>query len=151
MTEQRTQRDFSETEQQKARSSRSSSTTTTGTTTTYHTEPGVSRIDPWDLEAIREAYTDLLGPLNSFKAQIIEAAMQNGMTAGAILDAIRQTAFAPRPSHAYLTAIIRRYITYGIHTAEEAEADRQEYAMRREAANRERAAWYKDPRDNMPW
>ena len=152
MTEQQIHSDNRVTERERAAgSSSSTTTTTTSTTTTYNTEPGVFRVNPIDLEAIRSGYVDILGPINSIKARAIEAAIAHGLDASAILDALEQTALAARPSHAYLCAILRRYITQGIRTAADAEADRAEYAARREAANRERAAWYADPADAMPW
>jgi hypothetical protein len=120
-------------------------------TTTIDTEPGVLLLHPVDMEAIRTGYVDILGPINAIKARAIEAAINSGLDASAILDALEQTALAARPSHAYLCAILRRYITQGIRTAADAEADREAYAARREAANRERAAWYADPSDDMPW
>ena len=149
MTEQRHFIDVTEKEREGARESRSSSSSTT--TTTMAHGAGRVLIDPQDLEAIRTGYYEILGPLNSVKARIIEAAFMNGVEASAILDALEQTALARRPSHAYLCAILRRYMTFGIRTAEAAQQDRDEYAARREAANRERAAWYADPADNMPF
>ena len=76
------------------------------TSSSYHTEPGVL-CAPHDLEAIRQGYEQVLGLLNVFKARDIEAALRSGLDAGAILDAIEETAMAPRPSHYYLRAILR--------------------------------------------
>jgi DNA replication protein DnaD len=98
-----------------------------------------------DLEQIRQMYVDVLGPLNAIKAQGIERAMKQEIEPSAILDALEQTALAPRPSHAYLMAILRRYAAAGIHTADEAEADRQRFAIERAAASRERSTWYDAP------
>lgn len=108
-------------------------------------------MNPIDLEAIRTGYVDVLGQLNAYKAQDIERAIAFGLDASAILDALEQTALAPRPSHAYFRAILGRYISQDIKTAQDAERDRDKFRARREAANRERAAWYADPADNMPW
>ena len=127
----------------------SSSSSTTTTTTVAHAPGRV--LDPQDYEAIRTGYVDIIGPLNAIKAQDIEAAIQCGLDAGAVLDAIEQTGLARRPSHAYLRAILRRYAQFGIYTRDLAELDREKFAARREAANAERASWYADPQDAMPW
>ena len=127
---------------------RQTDTTTTNYSTTINTEPGV--LSPIQLEAIRTAYVDVIGPLNMYRAQIIEQAMATGLDAGAILDAIEQTAMAPRPSHAYLAAILRRYIAAGITTAAAAMADRQRHAVRRAAAGREASPWYARPSAHNP-
>lgn len=149
MTQYRTESDFTETViQQRADSSSSSSTTTTTTMNN-----GAGRVlFPQDYEAIRTGYVDVLGQLNGFKARDIEWAINNGLEASAILDALEVTAMAKRPTHYYFRAILHRYATFGIHTAEDAERDREAWAARREAANRESwGAWYKDPAEDMPW
>ena len=129
----------------KQQEGRSSSTTTT-------VAHGARRVlDPQDYEAIRTGYLEVLGPLNSIKAHDIERAIAFGLDASAILDAIYQTAMANRPTHAYLRAILNRYITEGIYTEADAERDRRDYAARREAANRERASWYSDPVEEYLW
>lgn len=124
-------------------------TRSSSTTTTAH---GAGRtLNPVDLEAIRSGYVDILGQLNAIKARDIERAITCGLEASAILDALEQVALAPRPSHAYFRAVLGRYISQGIFTGQDAERDREEFRARREAANRERAAWYADPADSMPW
>lgn len=128
--------------------------TTTGTTTSssIHTEPGVHMPSAQDLEVIREYYTDLLGPLNMFKARDIERAFECGLQVSAILDAIEQTALARRPSHPYLCAILRRYAADHITTVDEAIACRERRRYDREMAMRERwSTWYASPEDQMPW
>lgn len=97
-----------------------------------------------DLERVASAYVEILGPLNAVKAKILEQAMSKGMDAGAIIDAIEQTALAPRPSHNYLSAVLRRYMAQGITSAEAAAADRQRFAARRAAAS-DVGAWYSRP------
>lgn len=140
MTEQRTKIDRVQKNHQQAGSS----------TTTIHTDPGVFCLPPQDLEAIRTYYNSILGPLNMAKAAVIERAIQAGVTASAILDALEQTALAPRPSHAYLTAILRRYMAEGITTAEEAEAQRFQRRHEREMARVEREhTWYMSPADEL--
>jgi hypothetical protein len=98
-----------------------------------------------DLEQIRQMYVDVLGPLNAIKARDIEQAIGAGLTASAILDAIEQTALAPRPAHAYLRAVLRRYVAEHVTTAEEAERTREAYRAQRAAAGRERSTWYDAP------
>ena len=128
----------------------SSSSTAIYSSSTVHGAGHV--LTPWDMEAIREGYVDILGSLNAIKARDIEAAISCGLDAGAILDALEQTALATRPSHAYFRTIIRRYMAEGIHTANEAEEAREIFRAKREAANRERwNAWYKDPADDFPF
>lgn len=137
MTEARLHRDFRETES----SSRSSSTTTT-------VAHGARRVEitPMDYEAIRTCYVDVLGAMNGVKARDIEAAIDGGLDASAILDALEETALAPRPSHYYLRAILRRYMAQGICTRAQAEQERQAFRARREAADQEAGgAWYKNP------
>lgn len=128
---------------------RQTDTTASTTSTTCNTEPGVS-ISAMELDAIAAAYNDVIGPLNMYRARTIEEAIGAGLDAGAILDAIEQTAMAPRPSHAYLAAILRRYIADGITTAAAAISDRQRHAVRRAAAGRETAPWYARPAAHNP-
>ena len=119
-----------------------------GSSTTNDTQPGVFCLSAHELEQIRLAYSGLLGDLNVYKAQIIDQAIKNGVQASAILDAIEQTGYAPRPSHAYFSAILRRYIVMQISTAKEAEADRQVRMRRRwKATHDDWAAWYDRPED----
>lgn len=147
MTEYRQHRDNTETDK---REEVISGTGSSSTTTKPH---GAGRVlHPIDLEAIRTGYVDVLGPLNAYKARDIEVAINCGLEASAILDAIEQTARAARPSHAYLVAILRRYATYGITTRQEAEEDREAFRAKQEAARRETwGAWYHDPQDDQPW
>lgn len=98
-----------------------------------------------ELEMIRQGYVDAIGPLNAIKARDIETAIGAGVQASAILDAIEQTGLAPRPSHYYLRAILRRYASEGITTADEAERSRGDYRTRRAAAGREQTSWWHNP------
>lgn len=148
MTANRRDRDNTKTADRQVSSISSSSTTST---TTLHTDPGVSWLSPYEMETIREVYEDVLGPINTYKAQAIGKAIACGLTMDAVIDAIEQTAMAARPSHAYLAAILRRYASYGLTTKQAAERDRETFAARREAANRERAVWYRSPDEDMPW
>ena len=148
MTADRTVRDNTKTAE---RQGSSISNSGSSSTTTMHTDPGVSWLSPYEMETIREVYEDVLGPINTYKAQAIGKAIACGLTLDAIIDAIEQTAMAARPTHAYLAAILRRYATYGLTTRAAAERDREDFAARREAANRERATWYRSTDDDMPW
>ena len=80
-----------------------------------HTEPGVC-ISAEDGERIAHAYLGAIGPLNAFTARMIEDAIKQGLTVDNILAAIEQTAFAPRPSPAYLRAILRSWAAHGVST-----------------------------------
>lgn len=143
MTRQRQEEEKKQTASKQPESSRSSSTTT------YHTDPGVSL---QDLEVIRQQYEKLLGPLNAVKAYDIERAFQNGLKTSAILDALEQTAMAPRPTHYYFRAIIVRYMQEGITTEEAAEKQRfqrrNQRMMQRITRDHE---WYDSPEDAFEW
>lgn len=121
-------------------------------TTSSSIAHGARRVQPspMDLEQIRTMYVDVLGALNAIKARDIEQAMNGGVTTSAILDALEQTALAPRPTHAYLRAVLRRYVAEGVTTAEEAERSREAYRAQRAAAGRERSAWYDAPAPARP-
>ena len=121
-------------------------TATATTTTTTNTEPGVLA-DPHDLELIRQAYLEILGPINVVKANIIERALMNGVKPDAILNAITETGMAPRPSHAYLSAILTRYMMMGITDMAAIEAERAEREQARREANASKWSWYSDPEE----
>lgn len=138
MTTQRQQVDIQKTERRKE------TATGTGTTTTYHTEPGVSA---QDLEEIRIHYEGVLRCyLNNVTAGDIEEAISAGLQASAILDALNQTAMAPRPSHYYFRAILKRYMREGITTREKAEEQRwkrkHDMEIRQDSQQR---AWFTNP------
>ena len=78
-----------------------------------HTEPGVS-INREAGERIVQAFTQAVGPMNYFIAQEIEKAIQQGLTVANVLEAIQITSFAPRPSAAYLRAVLRNWIRDGV-------------------------------------
>lgn len=148
MTELRRDRGFSETAEAAPTSTTYSTTTST---TTRDTEPGVF-CGPDDLETIRETYAGVLGGLNLVKARDIEQALTKGVQPSAILDAIEQTALAPRPSHAYLRAILRRYAAEGITTQAAAAADRERRRWKIETyKEQQRIAWYNPPAEDLFW
>jgi hypothetical protein len=73
------------------------------------THPGVS-ISPEDGERIVTAYTANIAPqLTAAVAAMIEEHIARGLTVDDVLDAINRTGFAPRPSPAYLRAVLRNY------------------------------------------
>ena len=84
-----------------------------------HTEPGVS-INREAGERIVQAYTQAVGPMNYFVAQEIEKAVQQGLTVANVLEAIQITSFAPRPSAAYLRAVLRNWIRDGVSHRQQA-------------------------------
>ena len=65
-------------------------------------------------ERIVQAFTQAVGPMNYFIAQEIEKAIQQGLTVANVLEAIQITSFAPRPSAAYLRAVLRNWIRDGV-------------------------------------
>lgn len=110
----------------------------TATATKYYLPHGAGRVpDPAELEQIRIAYNSVLGELNCVKARIIEQAMEYAVEPSAIIDAIEQTALAPRPSFYYFRAILTRYMNEHIHTAADAEHERY---LRREKQQNEKWA-----------
>ena len=140
-----------ETEQQ-TNNNHSSTTTSAGSSSSVATEPGVHSLSAHDLEIIRQSYVDILGQLNASKAHDIERAIKAGLDAGAILEAIDQTAMARRPSHYYLRAVLNRYICYGLLTAADVLRDREERMRERYQANREQwSTWYHNPEEDLPW
>ena len=150
MTQRQTHYDQKETEREERRTS--IDTTSSGILVSSIPHGPRRVLPPIDLEAIRTGYLDVLGSLNAIKARDIEWAIDNGLEASAILDALEQTSMAARPTHYYFRAILRRYVTEGIHDAMAAEAAREEFRAQREAARRETwGAWYQDPDHNMPW
>lgn len=82
-----------------------------------HTQPGVCIVSPEDTERICEAYTENIGNLNAAIIGMIASAIEKGLTVENILMAIEETAFAPRPSAAYLRAILRNWCQYGVSVA----------------------------------
>lgn len=79
-----------------------------------HTEPGVFMITADDAERICKAYNSAIGVLNGTVAAMIESAVKGGLTVDNIIQAINETAFAPRPSAAYLRAILRNWLKNGV-------------------------------------
>ena len=65
-------------------------------------------------ERIVQAYTQAVGPMNYYVAQEIESAIRQGLTVANVLEAIQITSFAPRPSAAYLRAVLRNWIRDGV-------------------------------------
>ena len=117
-------------------------TTSSSTTTRAHTAGRVPPT-PFEWEQIRQTYVDVLGALNCVKAHDIEEAVNQGVQPSAILDAIEQTALAPRPTHYYLRAVLRRYANWGIFTREAAEKDRNERKREQRLAQyRNECTWY---------
>ena len=129
------------------RASEKSTGSSSSSSTTYNTEPGVF-LDPMEYEMIRQTYTRLLGVLNAYKAQDIERAINRYVQTSAIIDALEQTALAPRPSHAYFRAILMRYADHCILTREQAEEERKERRRQRYLAKRQQySSWYDSPID----
>lgn len=137
-------------EQDIKKTARTDSDSSGSSTTTYHTEPGVH---PHDLEVIRQYYESILKCyLNAYTAADIEQAIASGLQTSAILDALDETAMAPRPSHYYFRAILKRYMAEGITTREAAEAQRYRRRTARMMARMEREqAWYSSPAEEFEW
>ena len=110
--------------------------------TIANTHPGVL-LEPFEWEQIRQGYEMLLGALNAYRARDIEIAVENHLEVSAILDALEQTALAPRPSHSYFRAILMRYTREGIWNVERAEAEREERRRERYSAKKTQYnTWY---------
>lgn len=134
------------TAEHQATTSSFAATTTTGSS--VNTRPGVHYLSPQDYETIRQAYVEILGNLNIWKARDIELAINDGMQVGAILEAIEQTAMARKPSHYYFRAILKRYQACGLLTAADVLRDREQRAHERYEANSAQwSAWYTNPND----
>lgn len=80
-----------------------------------HTEPSV-RIKREEGDMIVQAYIENISSagISAAIASEIEQAYNHGLTAEEIILAIRETAFAPRPSGAYLRAILRNWVKNGV-------------------------------------
>lgn len=78
------------------------------------TQPGVFIISAEDADRIVDAYAASIGVMNGTVAAMIESAVKHGLTVDNILAAINETAFAPRPSAAYLRAILRNWLKNGV-------------------------------------
>ena len=84
-----------------------------------YTDPGVrveKTLSPEEGEAIVEAYKLNISEygMTAAVAQEIEQAYAKGLTAEEIILAIEETGFAPRPSPAYLRAILRNWAFSGV-------------------------------------
>ena len=102
------------------RKEKETSSSTTSTTTTRTTEPGVFPLPLEDMERIAAEYRENIGPLNGGAARMIEQGLRETMcTADDMIYAIHETALAPRPSAAYLRAILRRWAHTGVDAPEE--------------------------------
>lgn len=74
---------------------------------------------------IGRSYEEAIGaPMSVNVARYLSLLLDGGMEPGLILDAIDQTAWAPRPSPYYLRAVLERYVLDGLTNAREAEAQR---------------------------
>lgn len=149
MTALRYNQNKSETAPSDQKQQTTTTTSTTSTTTTYHTDPGVS-CSALDLEVIRQMYNSVIGDLNAVKARDIEEALQY-MDASAVKDAIEQTAFAARPTHYYLRAILRRYQNDRIRTAKDAERDRYIRRHKQQEAKWQREEWFTHASEDLPF
>lgn len=78
-----------------------------------NTAPGVF-ITPSDGEKIVHAYNECIGIITGSVAHMIENALTQGLTVDDVVLAINETGFAPRPSAAYLRAILRNWATNGV-------------------------------------
>ena len=91
------------------------------------TEPGVRERDEYERrraaareqlsmcrEEILQRYQDALGiPLSNVVANMMIDFIMSGHTVLQLTDAIERTAFAPKPSPAYLRCVLQNFDTYG--------------------------------------
>lgn len=105
-----------------------STTTTTSSSSTSSTRSRACAEIPGDvLTYIGRSYEDAIGsPMSVSVAKYIDLLLDGGMDPGLILDAIDQTAWAPRPSPHYLRAVLQRYLLDGLSNALEAEEQRMQ-------------------------
>lgn len=112
---------FENLEPRRTTTTTTSSSSTSTTTTTVVTEPGVFR-------QLEIAYRDNIGgQVTPMVMRYLTGMIRQGMEPGAILEAIEQTGWAPRPSAVYLRAIINRWWADGITTREAAINDSMEW------------------------
>lgn len=110
-------------------------TTTTTSSSSVHTQPGVSD----DQLRILIAYNEILGDMPSQVGHFLTELMADGMEADVIINAINDTAWAPRPSPRYLRGILLRYQDDEINTMEDLRRNqsRRDMARRRDHYARE--------------
>lgn len=99
-----------------------------------------AEISPDDLERIRRAYVGVIGRLTEYTAREIEEALKAGMAPEVVVAAIEATAKAPRPSFAYLRAVLRRWARDGLWTMTELVADQDRYQA-------QKAKWWEAQRN----
>lgn len=77
-------------------------------------EPLNSTIDPEEAQRLKQVYSDVLGRMTRPVAYMIIGYLRTGLTVDNVIDAINLTAFAPRPSAAYLNGILHNWRLYGV-------------------------------------
>ena len=125
-----------------------STSSSTTTTTTGNTNPGVFSAGI-DYDYIRDTFLEVIGHMTIFHAKFIEKSITDGkLDTSAVIDALEQTSFAPRPSFPYFRAVLSRYVAEGIHSAEEAAQQRWARAIERADRNRDKEMrWYQEPNE----
>ena len=97
-----------------------------------------------DLCTIRDSYVTYIGQqMTAMVAREIEDALKDGMTPSVVIDAVRITGDAPRPTPYYLRAVLRRWRRDRILTPDALAADRAAYDARK--ANAPGKAWWQNP------
>ena len=126
--------------------------TATTSSTKYYLPHGAGRVlEPGELEQVRICYNSVLGELNSIKARIIEQAFEYGVEASAVIDAIEQTGYAPRPSYHYFRAILTRYMNEHIYTAQQAKDDRFARKKKQQEEKWKRDEWFEHRDEQLPY
>ena len=77
-------------------------------------EPLNTTIDPEEAQRLKQVYSDVLGRMTRPVAYMILGYLRTGLTVDNVIDAINLTAFAPRPSAAYLNGILNNWRLYGV-------------------------------------
>lgn len=77
-------------------------------------EPLNTTIDPEEAQRLKQVYSDVLGRMTRPVAYMILGYLRTGLTVDNVIDAINLTAFAPRPSAAYLNGILHNWRLYGV-------------------------------------
>ena len=91
-------------------------------------------VTPDQMQDIRRAYEDNVGPLTGAVAQLIEQALAHGLTPDEVVMACEETGFAPRPSPRYLRKVLMTWAETGVTVSRLRHTTRPNEALR----------WWKD-------
>lgn len=114
--------------------------TTSNSPSSTTTRVRARELHPMDIEVLEDYYKQNLGhEIPPFMARLMTYCHAEGMEVPVILEAIDITMMAPRPSGAYLRAVLQRWRMQGIHT--EAQLREDERRHMEEKLDRGRNKW----------